>query len=185
MYGTSEQLLTSSRLCRSCVKPSRAPWRWRAWKCAPLWPASETAGRAARAVKAKPPNSTNCGTVTPASRCPENTNQTPPTPTTSPSDPTETIYRDASKTVFLLAGFSARFQVFLSLLPTLDLENQGPNRLVCVPVQCVFICVFVRQMLPLSHFFKDVITLYSKISFVNNSSVLSQHLLTFVNVSSN
>lgn len=137
MCDTSEHLLTSSRLCRSCVKPSRAPWRWRAWKCAPLWPASETAGRAARAVKAKPPNSTNCGTVTPASRCPENTNQTPPTPTTSPSDRTRTIYRDASKTVFL----SARFQVFLSLLPTLVLENQGPNRLVCACTVCVFICV--------------------------------------------
>jgi len=74
-------------LCCSCVKPSRARWRWRAWRFVRRWRVSETAAPAAQAAKVKPLNSTNSGIVTPASAFPENTSPTPPTRTTSLSDP--------------------------------------------------------------------------------------------------
>lgn len=80
-------LLMVNHLRCSCVKPSRARWRWKAWRFVRRWPVSETVAPVAPAAKAKPLNSTNCGTITAAEVFPENSSPTPPTRTTSHSDP--------------------------------------------------------------------------------------------------
>lgn len=67
----------------SFARPSRARWRWKAWRCVLLWPASGTAAPAA--ARTRPPSSTSCGTDT-TCRC---LATTPPlSPTRNPSERT-------------------------------------------------------------------------------------------------